>query len=191
MSSDKFTMEDLEKAETTWKTVVAQNEITLLKAYKDQNELHLAYEKAERNAWIVKTLRDKKQRYKFETCNNLVMIGSGIYPYSMFDVHKQYPHIRQLGLEIVESRVKLSRKLVEASPAKDDMKILHVDAIDFDYSWMGMDDLIFISVDVEHEQITKKILETSKAQLYMCAPYEKTWIRSMVQRSANELRLIT
>ena len=65
-----------------------------------------------------------------------------------------------------------------------------MDALNFDYSWLGMDDLIFISVDVDHENITKKILETSKAQLYMCAPYEKTWIRSMIQRSANDLRLI-
>lgn len=190
MSSNKFTMDDLKKAEITWKTIVVQNEISLLKAYQQSGELYLAYEKAERNAWIVKTLRDKKQRFKFDSCKNLVMIGSGLYPYSMFDVHKQYPHIKQIGLEIIKNRVTISKKLIKASPAKDSIKILHMDALNFDYSWLGMDDLIFISVDVDHENITKKILETSKAQLYMCAPYEKTWIRSMIQRSANDLRLI-
>lgn len=188
MSSNKFTMKDLEKAEVTWKTIVAQNEITLLKTYNKLGGLHVAYEKAERNAWIIKTLRDKKQRYKFDSCKNLVMIGSGMYPYSMFDVHKQYPNIKQVGLEIVENRAKISKKLVAASPAKDKIKILCMDAFDFDYSWLGIDDLIFISVDVEHERITKKVLETSKAQLYMCAPYEKTWIKSIVQRSASELK---
>lgn len=183
-------MEDLKEAEYNWKTLVAQNEITLLKNYKESGQLHLAYEKAEKNAWIVRTLRDKKQRYKFNNCKNLVMIGSGTYPYSMFDVHKQYPNIRQIGLEIVKNRATLSKKLVEASPAKDKIKILCIDAYDFDYSWLGIDDLIFISVDVEHEKITQKILETSKAQLYMCAPYEKTWIKSMIQKVSGDLQII-
>lgn len=190
MSSKKFTMEDLKEAEYNWKTLVAQNEITLLKNYKESGQLHLAYEKAEKNAWIVRTLRDKKQRYKFNNCKNLVMIGSGMYPYSMFDVHKQYPNIRQIGLEIVKNRANLSKKLVEASPAKDKIKILCMDAYEFDYSWLGIDDLIFISVDVEHDKITEKILKTSKAQLYMCAPYEKTWIKSMIQKVSGDLQII-
>ncbi len=189
MSLKKFTMEDLKEAEYTWKTLVAQNEITLLKNYKELGQLSLAYEKAERNAWIIKTLRDKKQRYKFDSCKNLVMIGSGIYPYSMFDVHKQYPNIRQVGLEIIKKRADLSKKLVDASPANNKIKILCMDALDFDYTWLGMDDLIFISVDVEHDKITQKILETSKAQLYMCAPYEKTWIKSMIQEVSGDLQI--
>lgn len=187
MSSKKFTMDDLAKAEYTWKSIVAQNEITLLKNLKAEGNLHLAYQKAEKNAWIVKTLRDKKQRYKFDSCNNMVMIGSGIYPYSMFDLHRQYPHINQVGLELVESRVFLSRKLIENSPAKDKIKIIHTDAFDYDYSWLGLDDLIFISVDVDHEKISEKILETSKAHLYMCAPYEKTWLKSMVKKTSGDL----
>lgn len=180
-------MDDLAKAEYTWKSIVAQNEITLLKNLKAEGNLHLAYQKAEKNAWIVKTLRDKKQRYKFDSCNNMVMIGSGIYPYSMFDLHRQYPHINQVGLELVESRVFLSRKLIENSPAKDKIKIIHTDAFDYDYSWLGLDDLIFISVDVDHEKISEKILETSKAHLYMCAPYEKTWLKSMVKKTSGDL----
>lgn len=187
MSLKKFTMHDLIKAEYTWKNLVAQTEITLLKNLKDENELDQAYERAENNAWIVKTLRDKKQRYKFNSCNNLIMIGSGIYPYSMFDVHKQYPSINQIGLEIVESRALLSKKLIEASPAKDSIEIICMDALDYDYSWLELDDLIFISVDVDHEKITEKILKTSKAQLYVCAPYEKTWLKSMLKRSGRDI----
>jgi hypothetical protein len=26
--------------------------------------------------------------------------GCGLYPYSMFDLHRQYSHIKQVGLEI-------------------------------------------------------------------------------------------
>ena len=65
-----------------------------------------------------------------------------------------------------------------------------MDAYEFDYSWLGIDDLIFISVDVEHDKITEKILKTSKAQLYMCAPYEKTWIKSMIQKVSGDLQII-
>ena len=136
MSSKKFTMKDVESSEKTWKSYVAENEIRLLQSYKNNDELHLAYDKAEKNAWIVKTLRDKKQRYLFNTCKNLIMIGSGIYPYSMFDVHRQYPHINQI---------------------------------------------IFVSVDVDHKKIIEKVLETSKAHINICAPYDKTWLKNLVR----------
>ena len=181
MSSNKYTMKDIENSEKIWKFYVAENEIRLLQTYKNNDELHLAYDKAEKNAWIVRTLRDKKQRYLFNTCKNLIMIGSGIYPYSMFDVHRQYPHINQIGLEIVEARAILSRKLVEASPAKDKITILCKDAINYDYSWLGHDDLIFISVDVDHNKIVEKVLKTSKAHINVCAPYDKTWLKNLVR----------
>ena len=114
------------------------------------------------------------------------MIGSGIYPYSMFDVHKQYPHIKQVGLEIVPARAKLSKKLTEASPAKEDIEIMCMDAIEYDYSWLEIDDLIFISVDVDSKKIAEKIIETSKAHLYTCAPYENTWLKNTVMMTASD-----
>ena len=174
-------MQDVENSEKKWKAYVAENEIRLLKTYKDNNELHLAYDKAEKNAWIVRTLRDKKQRYLFNTCKNLIMVGSGIYPYSMFDVHRQYPHINQIGLEVVKSRAVLSKKIVKASPAVDKITILCKDAINYDYSWLGHDDLIFISVDVDHKEIIEKVLKTSKAHINVCAPYDKTWLKNLLR----------
>ena len=48
----------------------------------------LAYRKAETNAWIYKTLLDKKKTGLFKKCKNLILIGSGMYPYSMFDIQK-------------------------------------------------------------------------------------------------------
>ena len=59
-----------------------------------------------------------------------------------------------------------------------------MDAFEFDYSWLGMDDLIFVSVDVDHKEIILiKLLETSKAHIYICAPYDKTWLINLDLRS--------
>ena len=186
MKSSRLTVKEFRHQQTTWKYLVAQNEISLLRVHKVHRFPERAYKKAEKNSWIVKTLMDKKERYKFKTCKNLVMIGSGIYPYSMFDVHKQYPHIKQIGLEIVPARAKLSKKLIDASPANNDIEILCMDAIDYDYSWLDMDDLIFISVDVDSKKIAEKIIETSKAHLYTCAPYENTWLKNTVMMTASD-----
>jgi hypothetical protein len=51
----------------------------------------------------------------------------------------------------MSSRAKVSRKLIAASPAKEAIKIVTMNALDFDYSWLGIDDLIFVSVDVDHK----------------------------------------
>ena len=181
MPSKKFTLNDIPIEEERWKEIVVQNEINLIKSYASEGGLGLAYERAEKNAWIVRTLRDKKQRYMFPKCNNLVMIGSGMYPYSMFDVHKQYPHINQVGLEIDNKRATISRKLIEASPAKDSINIVTIDALDYDYSWLDHDDLVFVSVDVDHKKIIEKVLQTSKAHINICAPYDKTWLRNLIR----------
>ena len=180
MSSKKYTMDDVKKDEINWKNLVVQNEINLLKIYLNSKEYSKPYELAEKNAWIVRTLRDKKQRYKFKTCENLILIGSGMYPYSMFDVHRQYPNIKQIGIEIDKKRCVISRKLIAASPCKDAIEIINVDAIDYDYSWLGIDDLVFISVDVESKKMVEKIIKTSKAQVNICAPYDKTWLRNLI-----------
>ena len=178
MLSSKITTSNIEKEEKTWKEVISINELSYLKRFKNEG-YYLAYDEAERNAWIVKTLVEKKQRYKFKSCKSIVLVGSGIYPYSMFDLHKQYPHIKQIGLEIESNRAIASRKLVNSSPAKNQIKIITIDAIDFDYSWMTDDDFVFLSVDVDSKQIYNKVLETSKAQPLGCAPYKDSWIRNL------------
>ena len=178
MQSQKFTIKDLKEEETDWKELVVLNEVKLLQRFSRSN-LSNAYTEAEHNAWIIKTLVDKKQRYKFKTCNSIVLVGSGLYPYSMFDLHKQYPHIKQIGLEIDKGRAAIARKLIKVSPAKDAIKIITIDAINFDYSWMTEDDFVFISVDVDGELIYKKVVETSMAQPRVCAPYKNSWIKNL------------
>ena len=173
-------MDNVIKDEEIWKRLIIQNELTLLKTYLFKGDYSEPYNKAEKNAWIIRTLRDKKQRYRFNSCKNLILIGSGMYPYSMFDVHRQYPTIKQVGIEIDKNRCIISKKLISASPCKDAIKIVNMDAINYDYSWLGIDDLVFISVDVDSKKIIEKIIKTSKAQVNICAPYNKTWLRNLI-----------
>ena len=77
MQSQKITINDLKIKEKGWKELILLNEITLLQRFS-QSGLSNAYLEAEHNAWIVKTLVDKKQRYKFKTCNSIVLVGCGL-----------------------------------------------------------------------------------------------------------------
>ena len=99
----------------------------------------------------------------------------------MFDLHKQYPHINQVGLEIEENRAMLSRRLISSSPAKNSINIITCDAINYDYSWLESEDFVFISVDVEGDKIFSKVLKTSKAQPLVCAPYKYTWLANLIK----------
>jgi hypothetical protein len=177
LSEKKVNLNTISNKKDLWKNLVSLDELRLLKLYTEQKKN--PYTEAEHNAWIIKTLVDKKQRYKFNQCKNLVLVGSGLYPYSMFDAHKQYPHIRQVGIEIIESRVKISQHLIKNSPAKDNIMIVHGDAATYDYSWLSDEDFVFISVDVEGEEIFNKVLKTSKAQPLVCAPYKYTWLLNL------------
>jgi len=143
----------------------------------------LAYRKAETNAWIYKTLLDKKKTSMFKACKKLVLIGSGIYPYSMFDIHKKYKHIQQIGLEINPSRAAIGRDLVLKSPAKHHIQIITQDGCTYDYGNidLGEDDLVFVSCDVDNKKIMNRVIATCKAHIFICAPYEKTWLRALVQ----------
>ena len=185
MKSSKLTMNDIRDEEKNWKEVILENELTLCERFLE-NGLEFAYKDAEPNAWIIKTLVDKKQRYKFKDMRVSILVGSGLYPYSMFDLHRQYPHIKQIGLEIDKNRSIVSKQLVKASPAKNNIKIVNIDGLDFDYSWMSEDDKVFISVDVDGEKIHKKVLQTSKAQPLVCAPYRYSWLNSLVIFDASE-----
>jgi hypothetical protein len=140
----------------------------------------LAYRKAETNAWIYKTLLDKKRTSLFKKCKNLVLIGAGMYPYSMFDIQKKYKHIQQVGIEIDKKRSSIGKDLVEKSPAKEHIQIVTCDGNDYDYNYLLEDDLVFISCDVDNKKMMTTIMETCKAHIFICAPYEKTWLRALL-----------
>jgi len=140
----------------------------------------LAYRKAETNAWIYKTLLDKKETGLFKKCKNLILVGSGMYPYSMFDIQKKYKHIKQVGIEIDKKRADIGRDLVSKSPANDYIDIVTCDGYDYDYSYLLEDDLVFISCDVDSKKLINMLTKTTKAHIFICAPYEKTWLRALL-----------
>ena len=66
---------------------------------------------------FIKHYLDKKKTGMFKACKKLILIGSGIYPYSMFDIHKKYKHIQQIGIEIDTNRAAIGRDLVSKIPS--------------------------------------------------------------------------
>lgn len=174
--SSTISLEQFKKMRNDWREQIALLEIQQISYWKSINNLELAYKNADKNKYVVMTLRDKKMRYKFKTANNVILIGSGMYPYSLFDLHKQYPHIKSVGIEIDKKRALISRVLVEKSPAKDMITIENCDGLEYNYSWLGHDDLVFVSVDVEIEKkIQEKVILESKASPFLCAPYHTAW----------------
>jgi hypothetical protein len=141
----------------------------------------LAYQGIEESGWVYKTLLEKKQTSLFKMCKNLILVGSGLYPYSLFDMHKRFKHLNILGLEIDQRRTAVAKELIKHSPAKDSIKILTCDGNLFDYSWLGDEDLIFISCDVESKEMIKMMTEKSKAHIFVCAPYDKTWLKNLIR----------
>lgn len=180
MSYSKFTLDNLKDKKESWQQAIAEVELNQIKSIINKDGISGPYKATKRNSWIIITLRDKKQRSKLEKCNTLVLAGSGMYPYSMFDVYNQYPHINQIGLEIMPKRADMSRLLVQASPAREKINIITIDANDYDYSSLDDDDLVFVSADVDSKKIINKVIETSKAHIYVCAPYNKMWLKSVV-----------
>ena len=99
----------------------------------------------------------------------------------MFDIHKKYKHIQQIGIEINNNRAAIGRDLVNKSPARDHIKIITCDGCNYNYEDLDEDDLVFVSCDVDNKKIMNRVIETSKAHIFICAPYEKTWLRALVQ----------
>jgi hypothetical protein len=140
----------------------------------------MAYRNAEPNAWIYKTLQEKKKLNLFKTCKTLVLVGCGMNPYSMFDIHKKYKHIKQIGIEIDPNIAKIGTDLVKYTAARNHINIVGMDGKDYDYGHLEQEDLVFVSCDVSTEKIIKRVIETSKAPIFICAPYEKTWLKNLV-----------
>ena len=171
-SSDAIIIKQAEMQLTEW---------SMLKTFIEKKDLSLAYKAAERNAWIIQTLRDKKFRWKFGEAHSLVMVGCGYYPYSMFDVHKQYSHIKQVGLDTENSCIQVCNKLLGSVPGLgDDIQFKHCNGLDYDYSNLEQEDLVFLSVDItDSDEIFKKVIQTSRAQIFICAPYVSKWLSSI------------
>lgn len=179
MRSSKYTKELLKKSIKNWKNSISNGEFQTVLHAKRNDNLHKLYNIKKDHSWIYKTIEDKKLRKNLQTCNNIVLVGCGLYPYSLFDMHKRFPKIKYHGVEISDKRVKLAKIILEETPAKDDIIIYCSAGEEFDYSMFDEDDMIFISCDVISGNITKRIYETSKAQVFPCAPYKSSYVNGI------------
>jgi len=175
----KSTRKKLRKQIDNWKHSIAAGEFQIvLNAYLNNREENLYKVKFDQS-WIYKTVLDKKLKDKLEKCENIVYVGCGLYPYSLLDMYKRYPHINYHGVEISEKRAILARLIVEETPAKGSITIYTSDGGKFDYSFLGDEDLAFISVDVAQSEVISQIIKTSGAQIFTCAPYKSSYLNGM------------
>ena len=107
--SSSISLEQFKEARNRWREQIAAVEIAKIKEWQKANDLTKAYTDAKRNQYIVQTLVDKKMRYKFLATEHVVLIGCGMYPYSLFDLHKQYPDIKSIGIEVDNNRALIAK----------------------------------------------------------------------------------
>lgn len=167
------------KLENKWKQGLKETEFKYIEWIIKNEKYELFLNKQPRKNWILETLKEQKKLSKFKQCNILIMVGSGIYPYSMIDIYKRYPNIRIIGLDYDEKCVKISKYLIQKCKLNNFIDISHINGIDYDYSNLKHEDLVFLSIDVEGiDEIYSKILETSRAQPYVCAPGKHAWFKN-------------
>jgi tRNA G46 methylase TrmB len=179
MKSSEYTKQLLKKTIKNWKHSIANGEFLLVVDAKRKEKLDKLYKVPFDQSWVYKTILDNKIKNKLKTCNNIVLIGCGLYPYSLFDMHRRYPHIKYHGIEISEKRAELARLVTKETPAKDNLTIHCCAGEDFDYSFLSDEDMIFISVDVVQNKIIEQIIKTSRAQFYSCAPYKSSYVNGI------------
>lgn len=167
---------NLLELEKTWKVSLKHTEFGIVEPLFRQNDFEkLKYLPIDKN-WIKETLVLEKKYNLFKTCEKLIMIGCGMYPYSMIDTFKRFPDIKQIGIDYDLRCAKIASQIVDKCEFSS-IEIINCDGIDFDYSNLKDEDLVFISCDVNNiDGIYNKIINTSKAQVFICAPSRTAWL---------------
>ena len=175
-----ISIKKLKYEKITWQKNLKNHEWDWIRYFKEQNDFSLALKVCEENAWIARTLGARRERRKFKSCKTLIFVGSGFYPYSLFDIYKQYPNIKKLiGIDYDKKCVKISKFLVKESKTDDRINIIYANGKNFDYSNLEHEDLVFLSCDIkETEIIFNKVLKTSKAGIYICEP-KNNWMSTI------------
>jgi hypothetical protein len=101
----------------------------------------------------------------------------------MIATNKKYPEISQIGIDYDKRCIKISSTIIDKCLLSN-MRTVCSKGEDFDYSNLLDEDLVFISCDVYNiDIIYSKILDTSKAQVFICAPSRTIWLDNYLLRS--------
>ena len=179
MKSFQYTKDLIKKQIGNWKNTIANGEFQTVLNAQLKGKVEKLYTVEYSNSWIYKTILDNKIKKKLDTCKNIVLVGCGLYPYSLFDMHRRFSDINYHGIERSEKRAKLAKIITAETPARDNLKIHCCAGEEFDYSFMSDEDMIFISVDVNESKIYEQIIKTSGAQIYSCAPYKSSYVNGI------------
>ena len=148
-----------------------------------QNELKrkfslLSFRNSPSDGVIYYTLKHKKRLRLINSCQKLIYVGCGYYPFSLFDIYKKYKHIEMIGLERDIKAFNTCSTLVKHSPTKDRITIHNSDGKKFDYSILNENDLILIAPEIEMEGLPNQIISTTTAKFYKCGNfYSETWMK--------------
>ena len=176
MKSEKYT-----KARGQWKQDQIDSELHRIKKHFERGDTENLYRFIYvRHSWIYKTILDHKLKAKLESSRKNFVGWFRYVSLFILDMYKRFPDKSYYGLEISESFCKLARKIINKTPTN--VQIINADAFEFDYSNFGIDDMIFISCDVESEKTIEQIIKTSEAQFWVCAPYEKVWMFNLLSK---------
>ena len=66
-----------------WKHSIANGEHSLVVDAKRKEKLDKLYKVPFEQSWIYKTVKDNKIKNKISESNNIVLVGCGLYPYSL------------------------------------------------------------------------------------------------------------
>jgi len=146
----------------------------------------LAYRHSPSDGVIYLTMKEKKILSLFKECNKIIYIGSGYYPFSLFNLNKKYKHLELVGVERDKKAFLSSSQLVKNSPAKDSLKIKHCDGINFDFKTLNDNDLVFIAPEIDHKNITNRIISQSLVKFFKCSmSYNKEWLGEFLNDKKN------
>jgi len=146
----------------------------------------LAYRHSPSDGVIYLTLKEKKLLSLFQECNKIIYIGSGYYPFSLFNLHKKYKHLELIGIERDKKAFLSSFQLAKNSPAKNNLKIMHCDGVNFDFKTLDDKDLVFIAPEIDHKNITNKIISQSLVQFFKCSmSYDTEWFTEFSNDKKN------
>jgi hypothetical protein len=174
---------NISELEKTWKISLKQSEFGIIEPIFRTNDFsNILKKKIEKN-WILETLLLEDKVKLLKTCKTLIMVGCGMYPYSMIATNKKYPEISQIGIDYDKRCIKISSTIIDKCLLSN-MRTVCSKGEDFDYSNLLDEDLVFISCDVNNiDTIYSKILDTSKAQVFICAPSRTIWLDNYLLRS--------
>lgn len=143
------------------------------------------YEFVNGYGWIIKTMQDRKQYWKLRKAKRILFVGAGFYPYSMIGLQYQFPEVKVLGLEINPIKVKVANALFKFFDIHHTLRVIEADGLAFDYSKLSDEDLVFITSDIDDNNlIAQKILLNSEAEPIICAPYKNAWLNTYKKRGS-------